>query len=165
MKTIWIIIVTTNLGIFQSVLLLGIMPMGIVPDLALVLLLATSCHYGSMTGVIVGFCVGLSHDLLGIAPLGFHAALYTLIGYLGGLLRSKVSSGHFITPMLVAFFATVLKYGGAYLLNLALNYKIEYFFLWKGIIETGLNTFLSSIVFYCFLLIARTIDKRRGGGR
>ncbi len=165
MTTILIIIITTTLGVFQSALLLDIMPMGIVPDLALVLLLVASCHYGSMTGVIAGFFTGLSHDLLGIAPLGFHAALYTLIGYTGGLLRSKVSPGRFIMPMLVTFSATVLKYGGAYLLNLALNQKIEYFFLWKGIIETGLNTFLSPIVFYGFLLIARTINRRRGGFR
>ncbi|OQX28615.1 MAG: rod shape-determining protein MreD [Spirochaeta sp. LUC14_002_19_P3] len=165
MKTILVIFITSTLGVLQSVLLVDIMPMGIVPDLALVLLLAASCRYGRMTGVIAGFFVGLTFDIMGLAPLGFHAFIYTIIGYLSGLLDSSITSGLLFLPVLITLAASALKYGGAYLLKMiiGLNPGAITPFLKGAAIEAGVNALLAPLIFWLLHIITRAAEERRGG--
>lgn len=167
MTTILLILTGAAFGVLQSVLFADIMPMGIVPDIALILLLAASCHYGSMTGTIAGFFIGLTFDVMGLAPLGFHAFIFTLSGYLFGLLRSSIALGRFLLPILLILAATALKYGAAYLLDLVFNLGsiAMRYFLWDTLVEAGANSLLAPLIFWLFQLVRSLAEKRRGGFR
>ncbi len=165
MRTVVIIITAVSIGVLQSVFLTDIFPMGVVPDITLILLLAASCHYGSMTGTITGFLVGTAFDVMSLAPLGFHAFIYTLIGYLVGLLSSNISSDRFLLPFLLALPATVFKYVLAYLLSIVFSLQTGTigFITWGTLVEIGVNSTISPVVFRIFLLMARLSKRNRGG--
>lgn len=152
-------------GILQSVFLSNIMPLGIVPDIALIILIAASWRYGSLVGEISGFIIGLSFDALGLAPLGFHAFLYTLIGYLFGRMHNSISPGPIFLPVLAAGIATLIKYGGAFLVSIIFGLNsgaIRYFSL-KTVWELGGNLLLAPLVFLFVTYMAIMFDGKKGG--
>ena len=152
-------------GVLQSVFLSKIIPLGIVPDIALIILIAASWRYGSLVGEISGFIIGISFDALGLAPLGFHAFLYTLIGYLFGRMHNSISPGPIFLPVLAAGIATLLKYGGAFLISLIFGFNsgaIRYFSL-KTVWEFGGNLLLAPLIFLFVSYMAMIFEGKRGG--
>ncbi len=153
------------LGILQSVFLSKIIPFGIVPDVAMIILIAASWRYGSLVGEISGFIIGISFDALGLAPLGFHAFLYTLIGYLFGRMQNSISPGPLFFPVLAAGIATLLKYGGAFIVSLIFGLNsgaIRYFSL-KTLWELGGNMLLAPLVFLFVSYLAMLFEGKKGG--
>lgn len=59
------------------------------PDVVLVLVLYSALYNGSETGVVTGFFSGLILDILSLAPMGLHSAVFVLIGYFAGKLYGK----------------------------------------------------------------------------
>lgn len=55
-----------------------------VPDLMLILVIATAYTRGRKKGAVVGFCAGLLLDIYFSDIIGFCALLYVLIGYFAG---------------------------------------------------------------------------------
>lgn len=152
-------------GIIQSTLITKIMPFSTIPDLALLILIAAAWRYGSMTAQIAGFLIGLCLDGLSLAPLGFHAFTYTVIGYLFGRLQGNIAPGAFILPFTAAIAATIMKYGGSLLLALIFNLNsgtIRYISL-STIWEMLFNAILAPLVFLAVSLIARMTENRRSG--
>lgn len=88
---------------------------GAVPDLALVLLCFSANYHGSFKGEVSGFVSGFVLDALSLAPLGFHAAIRTLIGFLFGTLRGKFFIDPIFMPVLMVAVATLLRGVLAYL--------------------------------------------------
>ena len=152
-------------GIIQSVFLSKIMPLGIVPDIALIILIASSWRYGSITGEISGFIIGIGIDTLGLAPLGFHALLYTLTGYLFGRMQDSVAPGPFILPVIATAIATFIKYGGAFLISMifGLNSGAVRYFSVKTVWELAANIILAPLIFLLFAHIAGLLEGKRGG--
>ncbi len=165
LRVILVILAGSGLGILQSTVFAGIIPFDFVPDLALLLLIAASWRYGSMLGQIAGFFIGLAIDALSLAPLGFHAFIFTLTGYLYGRLRGNISPGAVFSPMLAALAVTPIKYGGALLLALVfgLNSGAARYFTLGTLWETIANCVLAPLVFFLFRLIGEAVDSRRGG--
>ena len=152
-------------GIVQSVFLSKVMPMGVVPDISLIFLLAASWRYGSMTGEISGFIIGIGLDFLGLAPLGFHAFIFTLIGYLFGRMYESVAPGPFILPVIATAIATLIKYGGAFFISMifGLNSGAVRYFSVKTIWELVANIILAPLIFLLFAHISRLLEGKRGG--
>jgi rod shape-determining protein MreD len=155
------------LGILQSTLLVKIIPLSIVPDLALLMLIAAAWRYGSISGEISGFLIGLGFDVMSLAPLGFHAFLFTSVGYLFGRIKDNVAPGSFFLPAVGAVAATLIKYGGAFLLSLVfgLNSGAVRFFTLNAIWELLANMLLAPLVFLLVSLAGRLFEGRRGGFR
>ncbi len=152
-------------GIVQSVFLSKIIPFGIVPDIAMIILIAASWKYGSLVGEISGFIIGISFDALGLAPLGFHALLYTLIGYLFGRMQDSISPGPIFLPVLAAGIATLVKYGGSFFVSLIFGLNsgaIRYFSL-KTVWELAGNLLLAPLVFLFVSYLAMLFEGKRGG--
>ena len=82
---------------------------GAVPDLALIVLVYLANRNGSMAGQLSGFIAGIVQDLVSLAPLGFHAFVRTLTGYLFGLTRGNIFVDPILVPVLIVLAATVLK--------------------------------------------------------
>jgi rod shape-determining protein MreD len=155
------------LGILQSTLLVKIIPLSIVPDLALLMLIAAAWRYGSISGEISGFLIGLGFDVMSLAPLGFHAFLFTSVGYLFGRMKDNVAPGPFFLPVVGAVAATLIKYGGAFLLSLifGLNSGAVRFFTVNAIWELLANMLLAPLVFLLVSFSGRLFEGRRGGFR
>ncbi|MCK5735791.1 MAG: rod shape-determining protein MreD [Spirochaetaceae bacterium] len=152
-------------GIFQSVFFSKIMPLNIVPDIALLLLIAASWRYGSFTGEISGFIIGISLDALGLAPLGFHAFIYTLIGYLFGRMQGSVSPGTIFLPVIAAAAATFLKYGGSFIISLifGLNSGASRYFSLNTVWELLVNLLVAPLIFLLVSYASRLFEGKRGG--
>jgi len=152
-------------AVLQSVFFSKIMPAGIVPDIALIILIASAWRYGSLVGEIAGFIIGISLDALGLAPLGFHTFIYTTIGYLFGRMQDSVSPGTIFLPVLGSIIATLIKYTGAFLLSLVFGLNsgaIRYFSI-KTIGELGFNMLLAPVIFILFSSLSRIFEGKRGG--
>ncbi len=150
-------------GVLQSVFFSKIMPSGIVPDIALIILIATAWRYGSLAGEITGFLIGISFDAMGLAPLGFHAFLYTLIGYLFGRMQDSVSPGPLILPVIGT--AAILKYSGSFFLSMifGLNSGALRYFSLMTVWELAENIILAPLVFLLVSVTARVLEGKRGG--
>jgi len=163
------VLLSSSLGVFfcviQSVFFSKIIPLNIVPDIALIVLIAAAWRYGSLTGELIGFIIGISMDALGLAPLGFHAFLYTLAGYLFGRLQGSVSPGTFLLPVIAVLAGTVLKYGGSFLISVVFGFNsgaVRYFSL-KTLWAILANTILAPLVFLLFSYAVKILEGKRGG--
>jgi len=154
-----------SFGILQSVFLSKIMPSGIVPDIAMIILIASAWKYGSLAGEITGFLIGISFDAMGLAPLGFHAFLFTFTGYLFGRMKGSVSPGSFILPIIGTSVATLLKYSGSFFLSMifGLNSGVLRYFSLNTVWELAANILLAPLVFLTVSYSARIFEGKRGG--
>ncbi len=165
LRILSIIAAGAGLAVLQSTLFTQIIPFDFVPDLAMLLLLAASWRYGAMVGQIAGFFIGLALDSLSLAPLGFHALLFTLIGYLYGRLQGNTATGSIFSPVIAALAATLIKYTGASLLALVfgLNSGLVRYFTFGTLWETLANLLLAPFVFLIVKLIGNMAGGRKGG--
>ena len=78
------------------------------PDLTLLLLVFFAHQLGAMEGKLIGFAAGIVMDLLGLAPLGFHSLIYTVIGHLFGMSRGKIYVDSITMPLLFAIGTSIV---------------------------------------------------------
>lgn len=164
-RIVAMILAGAGFAILQSTFFTQIIPFDFVPDLALLLLIAVSWRYGSMTGQIAGFFIGVSVDALSLAPLGFHALLFTLTGYLYGRLQGNITPGAAFLPAVAAIAATFIKYSGAFLLALVFGLNaggIRYFTL-GTLWEALANLVLAPLMFLLVSVFGNLADGRKGG--
>lgn len=81
---------------------------GIVPDLALVLLLIWSSTRGVGEGMIWAVVLGLWVDLLTMEPLGTHALALLVVGIIGGLMQGRLFRSGVLLPTAAVFGATLV---------------------------------------------------------
>jgi rod shape-determining protein MreD len=96
-------------AVLQSTVLQFLEIAGVAPDLVLVGLLFLANKNGVMTGQLCGFAGGLVLDVLGLAPLGFYALLYTVIGAVFGLTRGKMFVDPIFIPVILSVVAMIAK--------------------------------------------------------
>lgn len=135
--------------IVQSTLLTRISVFGVTPDLALILIVFFSNRTGSMKGQISGFAAGIIEDIISLAPIGFHAFIKTVSGFLFGLTRGKLFLDPVFMPLVLTAGATLLKYLLAALLGVLFVSPglLEPVFNAKMGIEIGLNAVISPFLF------------------
>jgi len=151
-----------GLAIFQSTILSRLL--SVVPDIAMILLLVLAVRYGPISGEISGFFVGLSIDAIGLAPFGFHAFIFVLIGYLSGKAGSNFSFSPILLPITVAALATLVKYVSALLLSFffGLNSGLMRYFSLRTIWELLANIALAPLIFLAVFSIYEGIDRSKG---
>ena len=76
--------------VLQSTLVPHISILSIKPDLLLLVLFLMSTKAGAMTGVYVGFFLGLGQDLFSPEILGQNALAKTVVGFFAGLFNERV---------------------------------------------------------------------------
>ena len=138
---------------------------GALPDLALILLVYYAHHNGSFPGEIVGFVTGLALDTLGAAPLGFHALMYTAIGYAIGVSRRRVAFDPIFAPVLFVALSTLFKALVGFVLLAVFPVEVGF----SGVIsprigiELGYNAILTPLIFALLGLIRPLRGERRSG--
>ena len=107
--------------LLQATVLEAVAIAGVKPDLSLVLLVFTAYQLGPMVGQIGGFAAGLVQDFVSLPPLGFHALIRTIIGFLYGRLQGRLLNAPVFVPILLVLTATVVKAVFGWLLAAALG--------------------------------------------
>ncbi|MGZ4188669.1 MAG: rod shape-determining protein MreD [Actinomycetota bacterium] len=88
---------------------------GTKPELLLLMTVALAMGEGPAVGATAGFVMGLSTDLVLQLPAGVTALTYTLIGYVVGRLRARITTPSAWLPIAIVCLATftgVLFYAG-----------------------------------------------------
>jgi len=75
--------------------------LGVTADLFVILTVIMAVSRGSLTGAIFGFVAGLFADVAFMQPLGIHALIYLLVGYLVGMFvaRFETASPWAVLPL------------------------------------------------------------------
>lgn len=109
-------IIVFILVMFQSsgVLAIG----GVNPDIILILVVLHSIYFGEYTGVIFGFAMGLTEDLLGGTLFGINSFILSLVAWLISIYRKYVFVTEITAFIIYVLIVTILKYILYLLLNL-----------------------------------------------
>ena len=112
------------------------------PDPGFIIFILFSIYIGPLYGAVLGFLCGLSVDILSISPLGFHSAVFVIIGYIYGKFKGKLFVDPIIVPVLLVLAAVFLKalFGYIILLLISDSESINFFFddFWKKFFFSGL---------------------------
>ncbi len=77
---------------FQATLLYSLNPLGIQPDLCLIIACLVGFWTGQVPGVIVGFCLGFLQDLYSAGPYGLNTFTKSGAGLLAGVFAQNFAS-------------------------------------------------------------------------
>ena len=135
--------------VLQSTLLHWVAIHGVIPDLGLIILVFVAIRRGSMTAQLSGFATGLIEDVLSLSPLGFHALIRTVVGFLYGLTVGSIFVDPILMPVLLTIIATLFKALISSLLVSVLSIPAEGFSVFTGPlwIEMGYNAVLAPFLF------------------
>jgi rod shape-determining protein mreD len=122
---LWTIAAAFLLGIFETAILSHIRFLPALPDLILILVVYIALHNGTVAGVTAGFFSGLIFDFLSLAPMGLHSFVFTVLGFLYGLLYRKYNVRRFFFPFILGLSATFLKAGILFILNILFGQSIQ----------------------------------------
>lgn len=141
-------------AVLQSTLLRGIAVYHVQADITLILLVFFAHQLGSFQGKLLGFGAGLVVDFLGMAPIGFHSFIYTLLGHFFGLTRGKVYIDAVTLPVLLIIVAGLMRMFSAFLLVIVfLPAKTGDVFTVNSFIQIGLHAVLAPFVFALLKLL------------
>ncbi len=96
--------------ILQSTVFQYITIMDIMPDFALVIVVAVSILIGNRRGAVVGATAGIIQDIVYGKPVGITALSYMLAGYIVGEYSGRVFKERLVVPVFFTAGATLLKY-------------------------------------------------------
>ena len=134
--------------LLQTTLLRRVTVRGASPDLALIFLVFFANNLGSMKAQTAGFLGGVVEDVLSLSPLGFHALIKTIIGFLFGKTKGKIFVDPIIIPIVLVLVATLLKaLLGVLCIALFRISVLDGVFNLKLWIEMGMNAFLAPFIF------------------
>ena len=106
---LWAIAAAFLLGVFETAILSHIQLLPALPDLILILVVYIALYNGTVAGVTAGFFSGLIFDFLSLAPMGLHSFVFTVFGFLYGMLYGKYNVRRFFFPFMLGLSATFLK--------------------------------------------------------
>ena len=156
-----------GVAVLQSTVLGFVAIAGVQPDLVVVVLAFVANKNGSMVGQLAGLGAGIVLDLMGLAPLGFYALIYALLGAAFGVTRGKVFVDPIFVPVLFAVVAVIIK--GLFAAGIAgvfgVTGVVPRVFSTTYLIELGYTAILAP-VFFGLLRLVRPLqpERRRGEG-
>lgn len=147
--------------ILQSSVFPAISIASVKPNLFIILPVAFGLMRGKREGMFMGFLGGLLMDLFFSNVIGFHALIYTFIGYLNGHCYRIFYDDDVKMPILLVG-ASDLAYGLLmYVAQFLMRGRVDFpYYLRRIIIPEILFTVLVTMVIYRFLLwINRKLEK------
>ena len=118
------------------------------PDFTLLLLIFFAHQLGTMEGKVIGFLAGIMMDMLGMAPLGFHSLIYTVIGHLFGLTRGKMYVDSLTMPVIFAIAATLIVTLTSFIIAIVfLPLRVSSVFSVGVLIQIGMHAVLAPFIF------------------
>ena len=118
--TITLICALLIISLCQATILPHLSIYGVAPDFFLVMTVFVSLNTNIKHSSVINWINGFTKDLFSIAPFGFSAFLFVLIGYFIGRSREYVFKEHPLTQISITFLSA-LFYGFGYLLLMLLT--------------------------------------------
>ena len=162
---VWALGILGVLLLLQTTLLSYVVVAGTKPDVLLVVFVILATINGSFASQIVGFILGLIIDMVSLAPLGFHAFIFSLAGYIFGLGRGKVYFDPLVMPALLGFLATIYYTITGFLLSFVfrLGYPWNSWFHMGLVFQMVLNILLTPLVLWLNSWIREQFQNPRRG--
>lgn len=117
------IVVILNL-VLQSSILPYLSIFGVVPNTAILIIIAVSLHKGRYYGGFLGLIMGLLQDIIFSPVIGINAFIYFFAGYFVGMVENKLTKDNVIIPLLFSIIG-IIYYN--------FSYYVFMFFLSKDI--------------------------------
>ncbi|MCX7025711.1 MAG: rod shape-determining protein MreD [Spirochaetes bacterium] len=139
---------------------------GVVPDMALIVLIYVSFRNAGAEGQIAGFIAGIVQDFISAAPLGLNVFVKTVVGFAYGLIAGNFYVDRFLLPLLFGAAGTILKALSIAILAFVFpahvhSYDFGGMTLW---IETAYNAFLTPVLFFVLGLMGNLLTTVRSRG-
>lgn len=90
----------------QLTVLTHVRVFGVMPDAMLLMAIAGGMTGGPTAGAVVGFSSGMAIDLFLQTPMGLSALVFSVVGYVVGLLQAGMLRSVWWIPVLTAFVAS-----------------------------------------------------------
>ena len=132
------------------------------PDLLLILITYIAFKKGSMEGQFAGFGAGFMMQISSSAPFGAYCFVFTVVGFVMGLVQRKVYSENFITAIILVFAATLVKgLAFGFLALFAVDVAQSYPTMLKNglLLELIINPLLAGPLFWVFGRFASPVMK------
>lgn len=164
---LWALGILGGLLLLQTTLLSYLVIFGVKADVLLVVFVVLATQNGSFVSQIVGFVLGLAIDMVTASPLGYHALIFALAGYLFGLGSGKVYFDPLVMPALLGLLATIYATTLGFLVNevFRLGAPLSAYFHIGTLFQLVLNVVLTPLVFWLYGWIKEKFtNPRRGFG-
>lgn len=151
--TILILIVVLMLNFFlQSAIIPYLSILGVVPNTALLIVIAISLLRGKYYGGFMGLFIGLLQDIVFSPVIGINAFIYFFAGYLIGLVENKLSRDNLFIPLIFSVVGTLYYNFSYYVFMFFLSRDIPFLSFTKNImiVEIIYNAILSIPVYMIF---------------
>lgn len=112
--------------LMQSTLLTEYRPLGVIPDLLMIVVVCSALLNGAKFGLQLGVTAGILQDLM-IGNFGIHLILKVIVGYLVGSIEGNVFKKRVVVPVVVVFLTTFLHEYLFLLLSEQLIFSISFF--------------------------------------
>ncbi len=114
MKQLFIAFIIVLTYILQTTLMPEITVFGVHPDLCLIIICSIAFLFGSTSGGVVGFFLGIMTDLYYGRSIGINALLFLYIGILLGSLNKRVFKDNYLVILIFLVFTTFIYESIAY---------------------------------------------------
>jgi len=150
----------------QSTWFGAISVLGVIPDLALLVLIWVSYQNGSVAGSATGFLSGLAQDFISASPIGFSAFIKTAVASAAGLLHGSFYIDRLLLPIALGAIGTVAKALAAGLLFLVFGSHLHaYDVLGRALwLEAAYNGIIAPLVFLLLTPLKGLVKAERGRG-
>lgn len=157
---LWTTFTAFLLGVFETAILSHIDFLPMLPDLVLILVVYIALYNGTAAGVIAGFLTGLIFDFLSLAPFGLHSFIFTLLGFLYGILYGKYNIRRLFFPLILGFSATILKAICLFFLRFLFGQTIQVYDMlsFPFWFETAFNACCAPLFFALFSLFPAAFE-------
>lgn len=121
--------------------------LGFSANLVLVAVLSFGLSRGPLVGELLGFVWGLLVDAASLGFIGIHALLYTLAGYMAGVLKRQLDESKMGAQSLFTLGISILYMGFSYGLQRLFSYGIRPI-SWAIVAQPLSNAILAPILFW-----------------
>jgi len=90
---------------------------GIGPQILLVVIIYFALNYGPIIGEIYGFISGLFLDIFSISVFGTQCFIFTIIGYINGIMSNRVDEKNIRVQCILSLLETYFQIGIVYLFS------------------------------------------------
>jgi len=160
-KSILVSSVTAILMLFMQATWLsrGIV-LGIIPDLAMSVLLFSSFINKNGQGIIASFIAGIVADVLSASPLGYFAFLFSSCAYLTTLLSYTTEKDVFVIPFLLGTGATLVMGLLSRIIAVIFSANIHSYQIFSAEfgVELLMNGFFTGLIFFLLSFVQRFFE-------
>jgi len=166
-RLIFSIILLAGISLISATWIPAIAILGVRPDLGLLAVVWLAYRTGPVEGSSVAFVSGLIDDAMSAAPLGFNAAVKTMMAWIASFLHGSVHLDRILLPFLLGAGSTVIKALWSTFLSLLFGGRLRsYDFAGKTLwIEVGYNAVLAPLLFAILGGLFSLVENRRRGSK